>query len=76
MADNRADDTRYVIRVKATGLPEPFSKPWQERQRIISRVCDRLVGDLDSSLHAVRKLYSSLDSGLPGDSGEATENSS
>jgi hypothetical protein len=64
------------VKLHQAGLPEPFRKPWHERKRIITRVCDRLVGDLDSSLHAVRELCSSLDSGLPGESGETTKSSS
>ena len=56
-------DPTCVIRVKARGLPEPSSKPWHERQRIIASVCDRLLGDLDASLHAVREACDSLDFG-------------
>ena len=63
MADMRTGETTSVIQTEATGLPEPFSESWRERRRLITSVCERLVGDLDSSLLVVRKLCSSLDSG-------------
>jgi hypothetical protein len=59
-------------RVRATSLEEPFNRSPDVRQRIITGVCDRLVGDLDSSLRAVRKLCSSLDS-CSGRETEATD---
>jgi hypothetical protein len=55
-----AVDTKYNIRLTAVGLPEPSSKPWHERQRIITSVCDRLFGGLDASLRTVREACSSL----------------
>ena len=76
MRDTRAGETAKVIRVKATGLPEPFRKPWQERRRITTSVCDRLVNDLDRSLNALRELCSSLNFALPGETGETTKKSS
>ena len=73
MEEIRGSETTYVMQTKATALPVAFGRPWNERQRIITSVCNRLVGDLDSSIHAVGELCSSLDSGMPGDTAEACD---
>lgn len=73
MEEIRGSETTYVMQTKATALPVAFGRPWNERQRIITSVCNRLVGDLDSSLHAVGELCSSLDSRMPGDTAEACD---
>jgi len=55
--------TVRVVRVGVTSLEDPFKGSPHGRQRIIKRVCDRLVGDLDLSLQEARKLCSSLSPG-------------
>ena len=55
--------TVRVVRVGLTSLEDPFKGSPHGRQRIIKRVCDRLVGDLDLSLQEARKLCSSLSPG-------------
>ena len=69
----RGGETTYFIQPRPTAFPVAFGRPWNERQRIITSVCNRLVGDLDSSLHAVGELCSSLDSRMPGDTAEACD---
>jgi len=71
--DIRGGETTYIIQPEANALPVAFGRPWNERQRIITSVCNRLVGDLDSSLHAIGELCSSLDSRMPGDTAEACD---
>lgn len=57
------ETTVRVVRVEVTSLDEPFKGSPHGRQRIIKRVCNRLVGDLDLSLQEARKLCSSLSPG-------------
>jgi hypothetical protein len=71
--DIRGRETTHGIQTEATALPLEFGGPRNERQRIINSLCNRLVGDLDSSLHAAGKLCSSLDSGTTGDKAEACD---
>jgi hypothetical protein len=73
VTNTRAGDTVDGLRVVATELPEPFSRPRHERQQIVTSVCDRLVGDLDSTLRAARELCSSRNSGFLGGSGESDD---
>jgi len=60
----RRDQARAAIREPDASFAA-FRRPRHERRRIIAGICDRLVGDLDRSLHAVRELCDSVDAGSP-----------
>jgi hypothetical protein len=38
---------------------ETIGKPWRERQRLIGEICERLAGDLDEDVGALRRLIES-----------------
>jgi hypothetical protein len=65
VADIQAGDRAYDPEAKADEIHESFTKPRHERHRIITGICDRLVGDLGQSLHAAEQFCSSLDSDPP-----------
>jgi hypothetical protein len=73
VTNNRAGDTVDGLRVVANGPSEPFSRPRHERQPIVASVCDRLVGNLDSSLRAAWDLCSAQKSGVSGGSGASDD---
>jgi hypothetical protein len=40
-------------------VEETIGKPWRERQRLIGEICERLAGDLDEDVVALRRLIES-----------------
>jgi hypothetical protein len=46
-------------RAGPVSVEETIGKPWRERQRLIGEICERLAGDLDEDVVALRRLIES-----------------
>jgi hypothetical protein len=46
-------------RAGPVAVEETIGKPWRERQRLIREICERLAGDLDEDVVALRRLIES-----------------
>jgi hypothetical protein len=46
-------------RAAPTAVEETIGKPLRERQRLIGEICERLAGDLDEDVVALRRLIES-----------------